>query len=206
VAISQRVDLVESRGEKRDAIDQRLARWVQCAGFLPVHVPNTMLALGGDTGLLDDWLRRVAPDAIVLSGGNDLGQYPDRDATELHLLQWAEQSEIPLLGLCRGMQLMAVRAGVDLVAATGHVGTHHTLVVEGRPDLWPTKVNSYHNWSLGGCPAGFEVAARAQPDNTIEAIRHSTLRWEAWMWHPERGRSFVTQDINRLKRIIDGPV
>lgn len=110
---------------------------------------------------------------------------------------------MPALGICRGLQMMAVWAGVDLVRKEGHVGSRHQLVLPAGNDEWPATVNSYHNWGLASCPAGFEIAARAE-DGSIEAIRHIELPWEGWMWHPEREVQFFPQDIKRLKRLFRG--
>jgi N5-(cytidine 5'-diphosphoramidyl)-L-glutamine hydrolase len=204
VAITQRIDSVSGRAELRDALDQRLVQWLVHAGFLPVAVPNTL----SDTGqpseqTLESWLQAIQPDALILSGGNDIGEYPARDATERYLLTWAEARRNPVLGICRGLQMMSVWAGVDLVKQEGHVGTRHQLAITERIDEWPASVNSYHNWGLSSCPDGFEVAARAE-DGSIEAIRHTTLPWEGWMWHPERETPFSSQDNQRLKRLFSG--
>jgi len=204
VAITQRIDSVAGRAELRDALDQRLVQWLVHAGFLPVLVPNTLSATGHPSEqALESWLKVVQPGALLLSGGNDIGEYPARDATERYLLAWAEASRMPVLGICRGLQMMAVWAGVDLVKREGHVGTRHQLVVTALKDEWPTEVNSYHNWGLASCPAGFEVAAKAE-DGSIEAIKHVELPWEGWMWHPEREAPFSPQDIKRLKRLFSG--
>jgi len=204
VAITQRIDSVAGRAELRDALDQRLVQWLVHAGFLPVLVPNTLSATGHPSGqALESWLQVIQPGALILSGGNDIGEYPARDDTERYLLSWAETKRVPVLGICRGLQMMAVWAGVDLVKKEGHVGTRHQLVVPALKDEWPTEVNSYHNWGLASCPAGFEVAAKAE-DGSIEAITHSKLPWEGWMWHPEREAPFSPQDIKRLKRLFSG--
>lgn len=204
MAITQRIDSVAGRAELRDALDQRLVQWLVHAGFLPVLVPNTLSATGHPSGqALESWLQVIQPGALILSGGNDIGEYPARDDTERYLLSWAETKRVPVLGICRGLQMMAVWAGVDLVKKEGHVGTRHQLVVHARKDEWPANVNSYHNWGLASCPAGFEVAAKAE-DGSIEAITHSKLPWEGWMWHPEREAPFSPQDIKRLKRLFSG--
>jgi len=204
VAITQRIDSVAGRAELRDALDQRLVQWLVHAGFLPVLVPNTLSATGHPSGqALESWLQVIQPGALILSGGNDIGEYPARDDTERYLLSWAETKRVPVLGICRGLQMMAVWAGVDLVKKEGHVGTRHQLVVHARKDEWPANVNSYHNWGLASCPAGFEVAAKAE-DGSIEAIKHVELPWEGWMWHPEREAPFSPQDIKRLKRLFSG--
>ncbi|WP_301102028.1 gamma-glutamyl-gamma-aminobutyrate hydrolase family protein [Propionivibrio sp.] len=204
VGITQRIDSVPGRTELRDALDQRLAQWLLHSGFLPVAVPNTLAVTeDADKPTLEDWVRAIQPNALILSGGNDIGEHPTRDATERYLLSWAEAKWIPVLGVCRGLQMMAVWAGTNLVKKGGHVGSRHQLVIPARKDDWPANVNSFHNWGLASCPKGFEVAAQAE-DNSIEAIKHSQLPWEGWMWHPEREMPFSLQDIKRLKRLFNG--
>jgi N5-(cytidine 5'-diphosphoramidyl)-L-glutamine hydrolase len=204
VGVSQRIDTVAGRAELRDALDQKLVQWLVQAGFLPVAVPNTLSCADHSSGpTLRSWLQSIRPSALILSGGNDIGEYPARDTTERWLLSWAEAGRVPVLGVCRGLQMMAVWAGGDLVRREGHVGSRHHLAVAARKSEWPADVNSYHNWGLVSCPSGFEVAAQAE-DGSIEAIRHVKLAWEGWMWHPEREAPFSTQDTIRLKRLFDG--
>lgn len=204
VGITQRIDSVPGRGELRDALDQRLAQWLQHTGFLPVGVPNCLsVTEDADEPTLEHWLLAIKPGALVLSGGNDIGEYSTRDATERYLLSWAEAKRVPVLGVCRGLQMMAVWAGADLFKMEGHVGSRHQLFIPSRMDDWPSNVNSFHNWGLGSCPKGFEIAAQAE-DGSIEALKHHQLPWEGWMWHPEREMPFSPQDIKRLKRLFSG--
>lgn len=204
MAITQRIDSGAGGAELRDALDQRLVQWLVHAGFLPIPVPNTLSATGHPCeSTLGSWLQAIQPGAAILSGGNDVGEYAARDETERYLLSWAETKRVPVLGICRGLQMMAVWAGVALVKKAGHVGIRHQLTVPVDKEEWPTEVNSYHNWGLPSCPEGFKVAALAE-DGSIEAIKHVELPWEGWMWHPEREASFSLQDIKRLKRLFRG--
>lgn len=202
VAVSQRVDTHRERDERRDALDQRLNDFLVSAGFLPVPIPNSLCVTSPeskcDPTLLDAWLSAVDPLALVLSGGNDLGESPDRDSTESRLLDYAKERQMPLLGICRGMQMMAHWNGAELVPVEGHTRTRHQL--SGEIDR---KVNSYHSFSLASCPVDFRVLARSE-DGEIEAIRHLSLPWEGWMWHPEREAGTVDSDVGRINALFGG--
>ncbi|UCV06667.1 gamma-glutamyl-gamma-aminobutyrate hydrolase family protein [Dechloromonas denitrificans] len=202
--VTQRVDPVSGRVEIRDALDQRLVEWLSAAGFLSFPMPNALLGATGADGVAE-WLRVLQPDILVLSGGNDVGEQPARDATERHLLSWAQERRLPALGICRGMQMMAVWAGGTLGRVSGHVGVRHQLKLreEKQRSDWPEVVNSYHNWGVGNIPRGFVPQAWAE-DGSVEAMRHKTLPWEAWMWHPEREEPFNNADVNRIERLLDG--
>lgn len=197
VAVSQRVDMHPERNERRDALDQRLIQWLAEAGYLPVPVPNALNTTGEhDRSPLKNWLPRVKPDALLLSGGNDIGEQQERDSTERCLLAYAKDRAMPVLGICRGMQMMGMWAGTVLKPVHGHVRTRHVLHGEIAGE-----VNSFHNFSLANCPADYVITAYSE-DEEIEAIRHKTLPWEGWMWHPEREAKYSSIDTQRLRALF----
>ena len=206
VGISQRVDKVTSYGESRDALDQRLSQWVACCGFTPVPIPNNLidLTLAKDNQpLLDEWLSDLNIGAILLSGGNDPNEIILRDLTETYLIFWAEKLQKPLLGICRGMQMLSLHAGSGLVKVAGHVATSHTLILANKQiKNLPNLVNSYHNLGLKEIPDPYILLAKTE-DGNIEAIKHKYLPWEGWMWHPERQAIFDTRDQNRFKFLVE---
>lgn len=188
--VSQRVDEHPERNEVRDALDRRLPAFLLAASLLPAPIPNL---LGAE---LSHWLHAISPRIIILSGGNDPGEQPERDDTENRLIHHAKEHHLPLLGLCRGMQVMALHAGGSLKTVSGHVRTRHQLSGHVQRN-----VNSYHNQALATLPEGYEVTATAE-DGAIEAIRHHSLPWEGWMWHPERENPFPQEDLNALRSLL----
>ena len=139
-----------------------------------------------------------------MSGGNDIGSVPHRDLTERYLLRSAEKNSKPVLGICRGMQMIGTYSGVELIHADGHVNTRHQLNINyDYGQSLPKSVNSYHNLVLQECPTQFEVLATSE-DGNIEAIMHRELSWEGWMWHPEREKKFVKINQERFKKLMSG--
>lgn len=178
VAVTQRIDEFPDRDERRDALDQALIRWLSSLGLIGLPVSNAW-----NEDALQQWLAVVDPAGVVLSGGNDIGACPERDAIEASLLDWARHRNRPVLGICRGMQMMAKAAGGNLKAVSGHVRSHHRL-----GGAFGT-VNSFHDIGLDGTPPGYEVLACAE-DGEIEAMRHRDHPFLGWMWHPERETPF----------------
>lgn len=199
IGVTQRV-VINARGERLDALDQRLAAWVVATGGLPLPIPNAF-ADDSSGGTLARWIDVARLDAIVLSGGDDRGHAPERDLTEERLLAHAAANRLPVIGICRGAQMMALWAGSTLDAVSAHAGTRHALsVADGETDL-PVEVNSFHNRGLRACPRGFQALAWS-PDGSIEALRHTDLPWEGWMWHPERETTAGTSELARARRLF----
>ena len=195
VLLSQRVEVLTDRGERRDALDQRLLDWLADCGYLAVPVPNRVERV-------ECYWQLVQPVAVVLSGGNDLAVYggdaAERDATERALLQLAIERRLPLFALCRGAQLVLDAFGNTLEPLEGHVGTRHQMLFEGQS----REVNSYHQWGCRSLEAPLRVLARSE-DGVIEAFEHNELPITAVMWHPEREQPFDAADRVLLRRCLE---
>lgn len=206
IAISQRVDVIPDYGERRDCLDQQWSVLLETMGLDAVPVPN-------DLKRTLSWIERQQVSGVILSGGNDLAELSDarnpaieRDATERILLQWARSNNIPVLGVCRGMQMMNHFLGGTLCDLEAHVATRHELLVSSDDVLFRhhREVNSFHNRGMmsGDLAEGLEVRARASADNSVEAFTHSTLPWVGIMWHPEREFPFHNNDISLMDSIF----
>ncbi len=195
--------------------------WDQPADLLPTLYVDAVQAAGGVPVLLPPQHPTSAPaavaalDGLVVTGGADVdpGRYgaephpqtvswrTDRDAWEIALLEAADELDLPVLGICRGMQVMAVQHGGTLeqhlpdevghethspggdtfgdVEVTVREGTRLRMLVGEHGN-----VGCHHHQAVRDHP-GFVPAAYAE-DGTLEAIEAPGDRFlVAVQWHPE---------------------
>jgi gamma-glutamyl-gamma-aminobutyrate hydrolase PuuD len=192
IGVTMRVVEAEDYYEPRDALAQDWGNFLSTAFPDAAWLPVPNLGANKVRAYCDKW--RI--NRLILTGGENIGVSKLRDETEQALLVWAREHSVPVLGVCRGMQIMAVTAGATLKPVAGHVSRRHILTGD-----FVHEVNSYHNYGLAACPLNFEISARTE-DGEIEAIRHSELHWEGWMWHPEREKPFQSYDIEYLRGLF----
>lgn len=198
VAISQRVDVIPLYNERRDAIDQKWINFLTSCGFVPILIPNSLLATKTILGQFN-W------NGILLTGGNDLlnygGDAPERDQVEELLIKYSIENEISLFGVCRGMQMIQNFFGVKLERLNGHVGREHKILFNNKPRL----VNSYHNFGAKNTVPELEVIAKSD-DGVVEAICHKKYKIQGIMWHPERYKEFQEFDLRLVKELFDSSI
>ncbi len=193
-------------------VPHRYVRQVERAGAIAVVIPPRADA--------DDEMARALAgrlDAVVLSGGVDVApelyaderhpavqaSRPDRDSTEIAIARATADLGVPLLGICRGMQVMAVAAGglleqhvPDRVGHDDHspaptvYGNHGVRTVAGSRVAAilgeQVDVPSYHHQSVLTHP-GYVASAWAD-DGTLEAMETPDDAFRlAVQWHPEVG-------------------
>jgi len=194
VAVTQRVAVVPQYGERRDCLDQAWTKFLFTCGLLPVLLPNVPEAA---VALCEE----ANVNGIVLTGGNDLavlgGDAPERDVTENAVLDWAAQHTIPVLGTCRGMQVIQQRFAVSLCRVEGHVAQQQTIRIDNQRE----EVNSYHHFGAFESRPPLETWALAD-DGVVKAIRHSTQSITGIMWHPERLAPFRPADVQLFRQVF----
>lgn len=193
------------------------------AGGLPVLLPATSLVQAEDVAR--------AIDGLVLSGGGDVDpdwygeephvmcgrMDPDLDAYEIALCRHVLEQKKPILGICRGSQVLNVAAGGDLYQdvptftestlqhaqkAPGWQATHRVTLAGGSHlrELMGTdvlRVNSFHHQAVRRVAPGFRACAHAA-DGLIEAIERIDAPLTIGVqWHPER-----TYHLNEHERAL----
>ena len=177
------------------------------AGGVPMVLPPV-----DDAEVLINMLEGI--DGLVLTGGADYnplwyGEQPEkelhtinstRDLPELLLTRLAFNRQIPILGICRGVQTMAIALGGNLVQdlktplkhsqdAPRSEATHSVTIAEGSTlyGLYgqETFVNSFHHQAVKDCGSHLHVVATA-PDGVIEAVESTEQKaLMGVQWHPE---------------------
>ncbi|MER5719190.1 gamma-glutamyl-gamma-aminobutyrate hydrolase family protein [Streptomyces sp. NPDC002132] len=204
--------------------------WELEAALLPVGYPRLVQASGGLAAMLppDDPAHAAGAvarlDGLVIAGGPDVDPVhygaersprcgppaPRRDAWELALIHAALAAGTPLLGICRGMQLLNVAVGGTLVQhldghaeTVGVFGEHPVKPVPGTryAALVPeeTTVPTFHHQAVDRLGADLIPSAHAA-DGTVEAVELPPSR--GWVlgvqWHPE-----MAQDLRVMQGLVE---
>ncbi|MEO9477626.1 MAG: gamma-glutamyl-gamma-aminobutyrate hydrolase family protein [Cyclobacteriaceae bacterium] len=195
-------------------MEQDMAQYLTRVGVVPILIPNL------EDALLKEFIDNM--DGFVFQGGTDLspasygeepiGRWmgdPQRDEYELRLMAMAMKTGKPILGICRGMQLMNVYFGGSLYQDTST--QREGAITHRNADLYDalsheirftsgkilekiyqgsasSRVNSVHHQSIKSLGPNLEILAECPEDNVIEAIGY-TKAPAGWImgvqWHPE---------------------
>ncbi len=197
IGISLRVMSAPNYDEKRDGLSQDWPIFLEKLNFSPIFIPNSLSDVKA-------FLNDMHLDGLILSGGDNLGDYPERDKTEKELLDYAIQNKIPTLGVCRGMQIINnyFNGSVEQSQNTQHVQKNHPVKIINPIFLDSFNsdsimVNSFHFNLIRDNTLGknLEPFAIVKSDNTIEGFFHTDLPIFGVMWHPERDQNKISESL-----------
>lgn len=216
-------------GLERTYVNHDYVQAVELAGGIPVLLP----VIENE----EDVERQLAGvDALILSGGYDLqprcyGEepleemgfvWPEMDHHQLAAAKAARRLHKPMLGICRGMQILNVAFGGTLYQDIGkqtasgqqHVQkgrrqfSSHQVLVETESLLadiigaGSVPVNSFHHQAVKDPADGFRISARAQ-DGIVEAIEAARADWIIGVqWHPEMMAQRDETMLKIFKRLV----
>ena len=124
IAITSRVTKAPNYEEIRDAISQEWAEVLENLKLKIIFIPNNLKKL-------PEFLDEVNVDGIILSGGDNIGDHPKRDQTEDQLIRYGIKKNIPIFGVCRGMQVINQFFGgkIRLSDSNDHVRKYHEILI-----------------------------------------------------------------------------
>ena len=188
IGISLRIDKIQSYNENRDAISQEWTKLLEKCGITPILIPNNLTNI-------KNFLQELEIKGIILSGGDNIGEFPERDRTENELIEYSLKNKIPILGVCRGMQILNKFFGGGVIENENdnHVKLNHKITILNSRfkevfDDTKIEVNSFHNNIIRKVELNndSDIFAIDERDNTIEGFFHLKYPIFGVMWHPER--------------------
>jgi putative glutamine amidotransferase len=196
--------------ERRDA----LSRDWQI--YLNNIFPDTVLVpLLNDPNCAVESIRELSIEGVILSNGNDWGYFPERDETEKLIVEYCLSSGIPILGVCRGMQVLNILFGgtleLNLVAniKSDHVAVNHQITINSKvfakmAGCREMMVNSFHNHGILTEGLAQEFRAFATTTNAIvEGFYHPNKPILAVQWHPERKTPSAPYDKQLIQHFFE---
>ena len=194
---------------------QRLAEAVWAAGgepltFLPVAGADLSERLAGIHGVLMPGGGDINPKRYGQSPSTDriYGVVEDQDQTDLEIFEYATAHGLPLLGICRGFQIINVARGGTLVQDMSAPHTHHVeRVAIMKPNVLgltnPTvEASCYHHQCVDQLGSGLEVIGRAAAGH-VEAFAIEAKAWAAAVqWHPEDNYDSAAENLEIFKKLV----
>lgn len=196
--LSMRITEASNYYEKRNSLAYDYVKFFESLGFLVILLPN-------NTNHLNEYIKDLNVDGIVLTGGNNVDPklyggkenlesvYQERDLIEYNLLNISIKKRIPLLGICRGFHYVNVYFGGSIFHhVKNHVAKNHKLISD-KSLLSGIDTNSYHNQAIFKENLAKKLVSIAHSDDgVIEAFAHQNFNIMGIQWHPERQK--VKQD------------
>ena len=199
-----RVTENETYPDRRDALSHD---WFH---FLSRHFPKAVLVpIYNHPDHIPHTLTTLSPNAIILSNGNDWGSAPERDQTEIQIITYSITNHIPILGICRGHQVLNIYfsgqicENIKQKTQVDHVAKEHTVELIAPFGSGTLAVNSFHNQGI--CPDDLAPSLKVfaqSPDDIIEGLYHPQLPIIGIQWHPERPNPSTNFDQRLIKRLF----
>jgi len=223
IALSMRVVHAQGYNEERDALSRDWFKFLNQFDITPVLTPN----LAAD---VLSFLNQTTIQGIILTGGNNISPQTCRftandeindlalirDNTEKMMIDYAIEKNLPIIGVCRGMQMINAyfRGSIvpnikdRLTNGINHVAENHTIVLTQQDfvdmaGVSSVQVNSFHRHGFSENELGKGLVPFAcSADGAVEGVVHKALPILGIMWHPERENPNKKLDIALIKKYL----
>ncbi len=201
IAVTQRLIINDSYFEIREALDINLCKLIRNCNLLPIPLPINVD--------FKDYFKSMDLEGIILSGGNDLFSQSEndlsksRDSLELELIKYCLINNIPIFGICRGMQIIAEYFASTFKKVDNEVNNRFDLIANPNSMYYNhlnnlKNLNSFHDFTIDKISEEFIISG-TNKNGTIKAIEHKNKRIFGQMWHSEREDKFRESEIEFIK-------
>ena len=169
--------------------------------------------------IIDQFFMSKKIKGVILSGGGNLScNFPkicknkslgnvdiERERVEKKIIELSLKQNIPLLGVCRGMQAIGMFFGSKIFKVKNHVQSRHRLSYYcpiTKKKVVRT-VNSYHDYGFTVTSLAKDFEANATTDNVVEKMIHKKNKILCLMWHPEREVRFSKHDLDLFEKFFN---
>ncbi len=205
IAISQRLISNQKYFEIREALDIKWGLLFKELNFLPIILPIEFN--------YKKIFENIKIEGIILTGGNDLNVISKsslslkRDNFEKAIIRYGIKKNIPIYGMCRGMEIITEYFGGSLKKVKGQVGVRQKLNINNNSKYFSElikikSVNSFHNYAVDNLPKDLIVSA-SNKNGIIKAIEHKKYKILSQMWHTERESKFDKNQVNLIKNFFN---
>lgn len=220
------ISIHQHTDQPRDFLQHTYVPYLEPLGLIPILVPNIIADPVA-------YVRALDVQGFVLTGGGDVApeRYgeadsgtetesisPARDSTEYHLLEFAVERSLPVVGICRGMQMINVFFGGSLIqdipsqlrSPIRHDGnpSHALAITDARfaqvLQADRIEVNSFHHQGVTADRLAPELDsfALSEIDGVIEGVAHQRCPVLGVQWHPERPTPSRETDLRLLRHFL----
>ena len=199
ILISLGFEFIKKRNEHREYIDSELVKFVSSCGYNIFLVSNILSEkpFSKNKDFINDIIKKLNVVGIILSGGANIGLYKNRDKTEFYLLKQSIKKKIPLLGICRGLQLVNFYFKGTFNKISNHVRKKNIIKIDNKK----FNIICYHKNSIKKLGKDLEITSLSSK-GCIEAIKHNKYPIYGWMWHPERNLKYKRYFQQKIKKIF----
>lgn len=209
IGITQRIIKEPEHGEHRDELSHD---WID---YFTENFPEAcLIPIPNFKSFNNDWFKNLNLELLILSNGNDLGEFSRRDQLEHNAIKFAVNNSIPIMGICRGFQILneyfggSLSSNIEESIKQLHVGIEHDVEITDEKYIQMLekknfKVNSYHNHGvlIDGLSPSLKVFALSK-GSVVEGFSHKELPIIGIQWHPERPNNSQLENKILIESII----